>query len=88
MAVGPLVLTTGEKSRITGDRYVRIRGRRGVRFPPATRRPAVTAAARVAAVGRGGQVLATDPVRMMSRATSRDLGVHQLGELNEPLRLF
>ncbi len=49
---------------------------------------AVTTAARVAAAGHGGQVLATDPVRMTSHVTSRDLGVHQLRDVDEPLRLF
>jgi hypothetical protein len=49
---------------------------------------AVTTAARVAAAGHGGQVLATDPVRMTSHVTSRDLGVHHLRAVDEPLRLF
>ena len=49
---------------------------------------AVTTAARVAAAGHGGQVLATDPVRMTSHVTSRDLGPHYLRDVDEPICLF
>ena len=50
--------------------------------------PAVSTAARVAAAGHGGQVVLTDSVRMAARATTVDLGVHHLRDVEEPLRLF
>jgi predicted ATPase len=49
---------------------------------------AVSTAARVAAAGHGGQVLATDSVRMTAQATGIDLGVHHLRDVAEPLRLY
>ena len=49
---------------------------------------AVSTAARVASAGHGGQVLATDAVRMAAQATGLDLGVHHLRDVAEPLRLF
>jgi hypothetical protein len=49
LAVGPRVLTAGEKSRVTGDRHARIRGSRGLRLPPATR-PGAIADARLWAI--------------------------------------
>jgi predicted ATPase/class 3 adenylate cyclase len=51
-------------------------------------------AARIAAVGHGGQVLASDAVATLVRdrlppgATLRDLGVHRLKDLGRPERIF
>ncbi len=49
---------------------------------------AVSTAARVAAAGHGGQVLATDSVRMAAQVRGVDLGVNHLRDVAEPLRLF
>ncbi len=51
--------------------------------------PVVNTAARVAAAGHGGQVLVTDSVRAAASVTDvTDLGVRQLRDVTEPLRLF
>ena len=45
--------------------------------------------ARVEAAGHGGQTLITEPVRIAASVTDvTDLGVHQLRDVDEPLRLF
>ena len=49
---------------------------------------AVSTAARVAGVGHGGQVLATDAVRMAARVSGVDLGLYHLRDVDGPLRLF
>ena len=49
---------------------------------------AVSTAARLTAAGHGEQVLGTDAVRMAAQVTGVDLGVHQLRDVAEPLRLF
>lgn len=50
--------------------------------------PTVNTAARVEAAGHGGQTLLTDSVRAAARVTAMDLGVHELRDLDEPVRLF
>jgi predicted ATPase len=50
--------------------------------------PAVSTAARVASAGHGGQILLTEPVRSTARVDAVDLGVHELRDLKEPLRLY
>lgn len=50
--------------------------------------PAVNTAARVASAGHGGQILLTDQVRVTAAITPRDLGVHQLRDVAEPMRLY
>jgi predicted ATPase len=50
--------------------------------------PTVNMAARVEAAGHGGQTLLTDSVRSAARLTARDLGVHELRDVDEPVRLF
>jgi predicted ATPase/class 3 adenylate cyclase len=51
--------------------------------------PVVNTAARVEAAGHGGQTLLTDHVRAAARVTGvRDLGTHELRDVDEPIRLF
>ena len=45
-------------------------------------------AARIAAIGYGGQVLLSQATRDLVDAQVRDLGAHRLKDLAEPLRLF
>ncbi|MEK6274505.1 MAG: adenylate/guanylate cyclase domain-containing protein [Actinomycetota bacterium] len=45
-------------------------------------------AARIAAAGHGGQVLLSETTRNLVRMEVRDLGLHRLKDLAEPLRLF
>ena len=46
-------------------------------------------AARIAAVAHGGQVLLSDATRQLVDGIDvRDLGLHRLKDLDEPLRLF
>ena len=49
---------------------------------------AVSIAARVAGAGHGGQVLMTDLVRATAQVAAVDLGIHELRDVPEPLRLF
>lgn len=48
----------------------------------------VNLTARLEAAAHGGQVLMTDPVRQAARAMARDLGVHQLRDVAEPIRVW
>jgi predicted ATPase len=51
--------------------------------------PAVNKVARINGVGHGGQVLVSDVARqLMSDPAGVDLGVHQLRDLSEPVRLW
>ena len=51
--------------------------------------PVVNTAARVEAAGHGGQVLLTEPVRIAAGVTAlTDLGIRNLRDVVEPLRLF
>ena len=51
--------------------------------------PVVNTAARVEAAGHGGQVLLTEPVRIAAAVSDvTDLGVRQLRDVAEPMRLF
>jgi predicted ATPase len=50
--------------------------------------PVVNTAARVAAAGHGGQVLLTQAVRAVTEIDAVDLGVHELRDLDRPLRLY
>lgn len=50
--------------------------------------PVVNTAARVEAAGHGGQTLLTEPVRAAARVVATDLGVHELRDVDEPVRLF
>lgn len=49
--------------------------------------PVVNTAARVEAAGHGGQVLITEAVRLAAGVAARDLGVHALRDVAEPVRL-
>jgi predicted ATPase len=72
----------------------RLRVRMGLHLGEAEERdgdyfgPVVNAAARVAAAGHGGQVLATETVRTVAGIEAVDLGVHELRDLDSPLRLY
>jgi predicted ATPase len=50
--------------------------------------PVVNTAARVSAAGHGGQVLLTEAVRAVTEVDAVDLGVHELRDLERPLRLY
>ncbi len=50
--------------------------------------PAVNTAARVEAAGHGGQILMTEAVRLAAGVEATDLGVHELRDVGEPLRLY
>lgn len=51
--------------------------------------PPVNKVARINGIGHGGQVLISDVARqLMSRPSGIDLGVHQLRDLSEPVRLW
>ena len=51
--------------------------------------PVVNTTARVEAAGHGGQTLLTEPVRIAAGVSDvTDLGVHQLRDVDEPMRLF
>jgi predicted ATPase len=51
--------------------------------------PPVNKVARINGVGHGGQVLVSDVARqLMSEPVGTDLGVHQLRDLSEPVRLW
>ncbi|MFT7583515.1 MAG: putative ATPase/class 3 adenylate cyclase [Myxococcota bacterium] len=50
--------------------------------------PVVNSTARLEAAGHGGQVLLTDPVRQAAEVTVKDLGVHQLRDVAEPLQVW
>ena len=49
---------------------------------------AVNTAARVEAVGHGGQVLVTEPVRTTAAIEAKDLGLFRLRDVDELTRLF
>ena len=48
----------------------------------------VSTAARVEAAGHGGQILITDPVRITAGVDGRELGMHRLRDVAEPMLLF
>jgi predicted ATPase/class 3 adenylate cyclase len=50
--------------------------------------PVVNTTARLESAGHGGQVLLTDPVRQAAEVTVRDLGVHQLRDVAEPVQIW
>lgn len=51
--------------------------------------PPVNQVARINGIGHGGQVLVSDVARqLMYRSAGVDLGVHQLRDLSEPIRLW
>ncbi|HKA03354.1 MAG TPA: adenylate/guanylate cyclase domain-containing protein, partial [Acidimicrobiales bacterium] len=50
--------------------------------------PVVNTAARVEEAGHGGQVLLTEMVRSTADIAARDLGVHALRDVDEPLHLY
>ncbi len=50
--------------------------------------PVVNTTARLEAAGHGGQVLLTDPVRQAAEVDARDLGVHVLRDVAEPVHIW
>jgi class 3 adenylate cyclase len=50
--------------------------------------PVVNTTARLESAGHGGQVLLTDTVRQAAEVTVKDLGVHQLRDVAEPVQVW
>lgn len=50
--------------------------------------PVVNTTARLEAAGHGGQVLLTEPVRQAAEVSARDLGVHHLRDVADPLQIW
>jgi predicted ATPase/class 3 adenylate cyclase len=50
--------------------------------------PVVNTTARLEAAGHGGQVLLTEPVRQAAEVSARDLGVHHLRDVADPVQIW